>query len=149
LLLDYQGTLLLVSHDRDFLDNVVTSTLALEGDGRLGEYVGGYSDWLRQRPAPAAAMTPAPSVPATAAAVTPASPPSAKKKLGFKDQRELELLPAKIEQLETDIAARSAAMQDPAFYRQDAAAQQRANAELAAQQAELDAAYARWEALDG
>ena len=73
----------------------------------------------------------------------------AKKKLSYKDQRELELLPAKIEQLETDIAARSAAMQDAAFYKQDAAAQQRANAELAAQQAELDAAYARWEALDG
>ncbi|WP_330947372.1 ATP-binding cassette domain-containing protein [Thermomonas sp. LB-4] len=152
LLLDYQGTLLLVSHDRDFLDNVVTSTLALEGDGRLGDYVGGYSDWLRQRPASAAATTPAaaPSVTASAApAAATAAPAAAKKKLSYKDQRELELLPARIEQLETDIAARSAAMQDPAFYRQDAAAQQRANGELAAQQAELDAAYARWEALDG
>ena len=152
LLLDYQGTLLLVSHDRDFLDNVVTSTLALEGDGRLGDYVGGYSDWLRQRPASAAATTPAaaPSGTASAApAAATAAPAAAKKKLSYKDQRELELLPARIEQLETDIAARSAAMQDPAFYRQDAAAQQRANGELAAQQAELDAAYARWEALDG
>ncbi len=152
LLLDYQGTLLLVSHDRDFLDNVVTSTLALEGDGRLGDYVGGYSDWLRQRPASATASTSAaaPPVTASAAPVPPAAATAAtKKKLSYKDQRELELLPAKIEQLETDIAARSAAMQDPAFYRQDAAAQQRANAELAAQQAELDAAYARWEALDG
>ncbi|WP_447936484.1 ATP-binding cassette domain-containing protein [Thermomonas fusca] len=152
LLLDYQGTLLLVSHDRDFLDNVVTSTLALEGDGRLGDYVGGYTDWLRQRPvaqATAAASPASPASPAAPAPVPAAAPAPAKKKLSFKDQRELELLPARIEQLETDIAARSAAMQDPAFYRQDAAAQQRANAELAAQQAELDAAYARWEALDG
>jgi len=152
LLLDYQGTLLLVSHDRDFLDNVVTSTLALEGDGRLGDYVGGYTDWLRQRPvaqATAAASPASPASPAAPAPVPAAAPAPAKKKLSFKDQRELELLPARIEQLETDIAARSAAMQDPAFYRQDAAAQQRANTELAAQQAELDAAYARWEALDG
>ncbi|MDE2408314.1 MAG: ATP-binding cassette domain-containing protein, partial [Xanthomonadaceae bacterium] len=148
LLLDYQGTLLLVSHDRDFLDNVVTSTLALEGDGRLGDYVGGYSDWLRQRPAvqTQASVAASPAVPASPAASAPAP---AKKKLSYKDQRELEQLPAKIEQLEADIAARSAAMQDAAFYKQDAAAQQRANAELAAVQAELDAAYARWEALDG
>ncbi|MDE2408622.1 MAG: ATP-binding cassette domain-containing protein [Xanthomonadaceae bacterium] len=148
LLLDYTGTLLLVSHDRDFLDNVVTSTLALEGDGRLGEYVGGYSDWLRQRPSATATATAAKPAAPTATATAAAAPP-AKKKLSFKDQRELELLPAKIEQLETDIAARSAAMQDAAFYKQDTSAQQRANAELAAQQAELDAAYARWEVLDG
>ena len=150
LLLDYTGTLLLVSHDRDFLDNVVTSTLALEGDGRLGDYVGGYTDWLRQRPAAQtqASVAASPAVPATPVAPAPVPVP-AKKKLSYKDQRELELLPAKIEQLETDIAARSAAMQDAAFYKQDAAAQQRANAELAARQAELDAAYARWEALDG
>jgi ATP-binding cassette subfamily F protein uup len=114
----------------------------------LGDYVGGYSDWLRQRPASATASTSAAAPPVTASAA-PVPPAATKKKLSYKDQRELELLPAKIEQLETDIAARSAAMQDPAFYRQDAAAQQRANAELAAQQAELDAAYARWEALDG
>ncbi|MFN7137551.1 MAG: ATP-binding cassette domain-containing protein, partial [Thermomonas sp.] len=154
LLLDYPGTLLLVSHDRDFLDNVVTSTLVLEGDGRLGDYVGGYSDWLRQRPAPA---TPAPPA-ATAARPTPAPAPPppvpaaeapARKKLSYKDQRELEQLPGRIEQLETEIGARTAAMQDPAFYRQDGAAQQQANAALARLQAELDAAYARWEALDG
>ena len=68
---------------------------------------------------------------------------------GVLPDRYLGALPGRIEQLEADIAARTAAMQDPAFYRQDANAQQRANAELAAQQAELDAAYARWEALDG
>ena len=151
LLLDYQGTLLLVSHDRDFLDNVVTSTLALEGEGKLGEYVGGYSDWLRQRPAPVAPQAaPAPKpMPAPASVPAAAAPAAAKKKLSYKDQRELDALPGKIEQLETDIAARTAAMQDPAFYLQDAATQQRTNAELAALQAELDAAYARWSELDG
>jgi ATP-binding cassette subfamily F protein uup len=164
LLLDYKGTLLLVSHDRDFLDNVVTSTLALEGDGQLGEYVGGYSDWLRQRPSarhPGASRDPAFKQPLDTQAQRPQMDPglrgndeqktipAAKKKLSFKDQRELELLPAKIEQLETDIASRSAAMHDAAFYKQDAASQQRANTELAGQQAELEAAFARWEALDG
>ena len=146
LLLDYSGTLLLVSHDRDFLDNVVTSTLVLEGNGTLGEYVGGYSDWLRQRPA-ATQSAPAAPKPASPAAA-PANPAAAKKKLSYKDQRELEQLPARIEQLETDIAASTAAMQDPGFYRQDATAQQQANTALAALQVELDAAYARWEALD-
>src|SRR6185312_15149008 len=99
LLTDYQGTLLLVSHDRAFLDNVVSSTLVLEGRGQIGEYVGGYSDWLRQRPA------------------APAAAP--RRKLSFKDQRELEQLPARIEQLEADIAARGKAMNDPAFFQQD------------------------------
>lgn len=151
LLLDYSGTLLLVSHDRDFLDNVVTSTLALEGDGKLAEYVGGYSDWLRQKPATnSSASTEKPTItPPVASATTVTSPAPAKKKLSYKDQRELEQLPAKIEQLETDIAARTAAMQDATFYKQDTAAQQRANTELAALQAELDTAYARWETLDG
>ena len=150
LLLDYKGTLLLVSHDRDFLDNVVTSTLVLEGDGKLGEYVGGYSDWLRQRPAPSlpAEKTAAAPAPAPPAAAQPAPPAPARRKLSYKEQRELDALPARIEQLETEVAARTDAMQDPAFYTQDAAVQQRANAELATLQAELDAAYARWEALD-
>jgi ATP-binding cassette subfamily F protein uup len=76
-------------------------------------------------------------------------PVASKRKLSFKEQRELELLPARIEQLETDIASRTASMQDAAFYRQDAAAQLRANTELAALQAELDTCFARWEALDG
>jgi ATP-binding cassette subfamily F protein uup len=149
LLTDYTGTLLLVSHDRAFLDNVVTSTIVLEGEGRIGEYVGGYSDWLRQRPA-----TPVPvaarSAPAPAANPAPApAPAAAKRKLSFKDQRELEQLPARIERLENDIAARAQAMNDPDFFRQDAAAITRANEALAALQAELDAAYQRWSELDG
>ena len=149
LLGEYTGTLLLVSHDRDFLDNVVTSTLVLEGDGQLGDYVGGYSDWLRQRSAPAVASAEAVAsatttpVPAPAAASQPA-----KRKRSYKETRELEALPARIEALEADIAAQTQAMQQPAFFQQDGAAITAANTALAQSQAELDAAYARWEALE-
>ncbi|NNG11687.1 MAG: ATP-binding cassette domain-containing protein, partial [Halobacteria archaeon] len=98
LLMDYQGTLLLVSHDRAFLDNVVTSTLVFEGEGRIREYVGGYSDWLRQRKS---AKEPAAAKPARRLAPARAEPPAGKPcKLSYKDQRELDTLPAKIEALE-------------------------------------------------
>ncbi|SEJ45363.1 ATP-binding cassette domain-containing protein [Frateuria terrea] len=151
LLTDYTGTLLLVSHDRAFLDNVVTSTLVLEGDGQIGEYVGGYSDWLRQRPAtpvPAAAKSPSAPVAAPAPAPAPAAAP-AKRKLSFKDQRELEQLPLRIEQLETQIGERSAAMNEPSFFQQDGAAIVQANEALARLQSELDSAYSRWSELEG
>jgi ATP-binding cassette subfamily F protein uup len=148
LLTDYQGTLLLVSHDRAFLDNVVSSTLVLEGDGQVGEYVGGYSDWLRQRPA-AVVATPAPAARVAAPAPPPAPAPEARRKLSYKDQRELEQLPTRIEQLEADIAARGEAMNDPAFFQQDSAAIVKANEALAKLQAELETAYARWAELDG
>jgi ATP-binding cassette subfamily F protein uup len=155
LLGEYEGTLLLVSHDRDFLDSVVTSTLVMPdvgaNDGRIEEYVGGYSDWLRQRSATAdAAKTAARSpestkqAPATAAVVAPA-----KRKLSYKDQRELDELPARIEALETRIAEMTAAMNDPAFFQRDHAAVTAHNAALATAHAELERAYARWQALDG
>ena len=147
LLLDYKGTLLLVSHDRDFLDNVVTSTLVLEGEGRLGDYVGGYSDWLRQRRTPAATATA--SAPVKPALSRQPEPATAKRKLGFKETRELEQLPGRIEALEAEVARRTAAMNDPAYYQQPPADLQRANEELAAKQAELDHAYQRWSELDG
>lgn len=144
LLIDYKGTLLLVSHDRAFLDNVVSSTLVLEGRGQIGEYVGGYTDWLRQRPADQPA---APSANKHAAKV--ANPPTAaKRKLSFKDQRTLEQLPGRIEQLESEIATRAAVMNDPAFFQQDGSAIVQANQSLAALQTELDAAYAYWAELD-
>ncbi|MDO5505097.1 MAG: ATP-binding cassette domain-containing protein [Pseudoxanthomonas suwonensis] len=165
LLADYPGTLLLVSHDRDFLDNVVTSTLVMEGHGRVGEYVGGYSDWLRQRPEPAAQPATAPageagetaptttplSNPATGPApVTSTTPPSApaRRKLGYKDARELDALPARIERLEADIAAFTARMNDPGYFARDAEAITADNAALASLQAELDTAYARWDELE-
>ena len=137
-LLDFDGTLLLISHDRDFLDRVVTSTLAFEDDGRVREYVGGYSDWLRQRPEPGArtiAQLPAVAVPgatasaarghtgAAAAASTaapaqkPAKPP--KRKLSYLEQKELAALPERIEQLESEIAALQARLSDPATYASD------------------------------
>ncbi|MFD0738395.1 ATP-binding cassette domain-containing protein [Lysobacter koreensis] len=148
LLGEYPGTLLLVSHDRDFLDNVVTSTLVMEGNGRVGEYIGGYSDWVRQRPVASVA---APSQARSASmpvAPTVATPVEAKRKLSFKDARELEQLPARIEALETRVAAMTAQMNEPAFYQRDAAAITAHNAELAVAQRELDAAYARWAELD-
>ncbi|AKC85414.1 ATP-binding cassette domain-containing protein [Pseudoxanthomonas suwonensis] len=154
LLADYAGTLLLVSHDRDFLDNVVASTLAMEGGGRVGDYVGGYTDWLRQRPAPADAVAPKSVAKDVAPAETPvaASMPTAsgaKRKLSYKDARELEQLPARIEALEGELAALAAAMSDAAFYQQDAGAVAAHTQRMAAAQAELDAAYARWAELDG
>jgi len=157
----YRGTLLLVSHDREFIDNVVTSTLVLEGDGRVGDYVGGYSDWLRQRAEPAGSNRSIEAARTAAATLSPANPPPVdeaqgrlegegiKRKLSYKDARELEMLPARIEALEQEIAARTQAMQDPQFFRQDNAAIVAANAALAEVQAELDAAYSRWQALDG
>ena len=146
LLLDYKGTLLLVSHDRAFLDNVVSSTLALEGEGRIGEYVGGYTDWLRQRPIEQSTAAGS-GKPLVAKVETPPAP--TKRKLSFKDQRRLEQLPGRIEQLEREIAARTAAMNDPAFFQQDSSAIVEANKALAALQAELDTAYAHWAELDG
>ena len=150
LLADYPGTLLLVSHDRDFLDNVVTSTIVMEGGGRIGEYVGGYSDWLRQRP-----VTPVGAVigntkptPAPEAASPPPPPALAKKKLGYKEARELEALPGRIEALENEVAERTQRMNDPSYFQRDAANVNADNAALADAQAALDAAYLRWQALE-
>jgi len=150
LLTNYRGTLLLVSHDRQFLDNVVTSTLVLEGDGRVGEYVGGYTDWLRQRPTttnslvarrPGAGQDDESKAPISAIS-------SAKRKLSYKDARELEQLPARIEQLERAIAEQTSAMQSPEFFKQQAAAITAANTIMSELQADLDATYARWQALE-
>ncbi len=150
LLADYPGTLLLVSHDRDFLDNVVTSTLVMEGEGRIGEYVGGYSDWLRQRPAPAPERAATPVRPAPPPQATSPMPPvaPARKKLGYKETRELEALPERIEAMEAEIAERSARMNDPGYFQRDAFEVQADNAALADVQAALDGAYARWQELD-
>ena len=154
MLIDFPGTLILVSHDRAFLDNVVTSSLVMEGNGRVGDYVGGYTDWLRQRPiaqriAAAAGSAPrltpqaAPNPQAAALAAEPA-----RRKLSYKEQRELADLPVRIEVLDTEIAALTAQIQDPAFYRQPAEAVTAANARLSALQSELEQAYARWQSLE-
>jgi ATP-binding cassette subfamily F protein uup len=149
LLIDYPGTLLLVSHDREFLDNVVTSTLVMEGEGRVGEFVGGYSDWLRQRRAPVASIAAKPGGAKAAvpvAAPAPAAP--AKRKLGFKEQRELDALPARIEALDAELAQLAHAIQQPDFYQRGPEHIASTNARMAAIDAELAAAYALWEALE-
>jgi ATP-binding cassette subfamily F protein uup len=145
LLIDYKGTLLLVSHDRAFLDNVVSSTLVLEGHGRVGEYVGGYTDWLRQRPTEQSSAP----IAGKPAGKVDTLPVAAKRKLSFKDQRLLEQLPKRIEQLEHEIARQTATMNEPAFFQQDRGVIVQANQSLAALQADLDEAYAHWSELDG
>jgi len=149
LLGEYPGTLLLVSHDRDFLDNVVTSTLVMQdgAPGRVGEYVGGYSDWLRQRADVAPKSAPPKSVAATANAAVP-SAAATKRKRSYKETRELEQLPLRIEALENQVATLTAQMNDPAFYQRDGAAITAHHATLAQVHADLDAAYARWSELE-
>jgi ATP-binding cassette subfamily F protein uup len=146
-LLEYPGTLLLVSHDRAFLDNVVTSTLVLEGDGRVGEYVGGYTDWLRQRDERATAAK-AQSAPAPAAKAPPA-PLRARRKLGYKEQRELDALPAHIDALEQQIARLHEAMARPEIYTGDGSAVADAQRELAEAEAALEHCVTRWAELEG
>ena len=143
LLVDYQGTVLVVSHDRAFLNDVVTSTLAVEKDGIVKEYDGGYDDYLRQR----TLVTPSKSAEAEAPRST-APLKERLRKLSYKEQRELEALPARIETLETQVHQLHAAMADPAFYRRDSSEIGAANAELDATEKDLTAAYARWELLE-
>ncbi len=150
-LLTYNGTILLVSHDRDFLNNVVTSTIVLEGGGRLAEYAGGYDDWLRQRPEPPAPAETRPAKKADKAERPVAGRPARPgRKLSYKQTKELEALPGKIESLEAEQARLIAALSSPEFYASNAAAGvSSANERLGALQRELDAAYALWEDLDG
>jgi len=148
LLLDFQGTILLVSHDRALLDNVVTGTLVLEGEGRVQDYVGGYTDWLRQRDA--AVLTQAQAQPTQIAQpkAAPAPPRKAATKLSFKEERELAALPGRIEALETEQGALHARLADPGLYQQGGEAVAGAQGRLASVEAELAEVYARWEALE-
>ncbi len=139
-LVAFTGTLLLVSHDRAFLDNVITSSLVFEGEGIVREYVGGYTDWLRQRPARAA-----PSRPPAAATAAKKTAPDA---LTTAERRELRTLPDIIGRLEQRIAALEAEFAKPGFYERGAEAIQRASQRLASTEADLDTAMARWEALE-
>ncbi|MFM8635641.1 MAG: ATP-binding cassette domain-containing protein [Planctomycetia bacterium] len=151
-LVQFSGTVLVVSHDRSFLDNVVTSTLVFEpkGDGvacSVMEHVGGYSDWLRQRSQASATAATESRARATPAALPP-EPGNARKKRSFKEQRELESLPAVIETLETEIAGLHAAMAVPDYYRQRGELLPRDQASLRDLEARLAAAFTRWEALE-
>ena len=156
-LVDWPGTLLLVSHDRAFIDHVVTSTLVFEGDGKVQEYVGGYEDWLRQRDS---------GKPGTQTATTKQTPPSpvgldsspvgldfsrapgTKKKLSFKEQREMDDLPRRIERLEAEQAELHARIASPDFYKEPPDAIARALARVDELKGSLHDAYARWDELD-
>ncbi|MGZ8441724.1 MAG: ATP-binding cassette domain-containing protein, partial [Candidatus Deferrimicrobiaceae bacterium] len=152
LLLEYAGTLLLVSHDRAFLNNVVTSTLVIGADGTVAEYAGGYDDWLKQR---GEGVSP----PGTGTTPSPREKPRPKRegprKLSFKERRELSELPGRIRDAEAGIAALEAerdelqrSMAEPAFYRRDGARIAQERARLEAVQIAIEEAYHRWESLE-
>lgn len=152
LLADYEGTLLLVSHDRSFVDNVVTSTIVFEGDGKLREYVGGYADWQRQR-------SPLPVTPESAhqkhdkmkrmtAHKVAAKTATQKPKLSYREQQELEALPERIELLEQALQQLEQQVIQAGFYRQDKQRISTTLAELENMRKDVRAAYQRWEHLD-
>ena len=146
LLVDYQGTVLLVSHDRAFLNDVVTSTRVIQDDGLVKEYEGGYDDYLRQRPAePASQSRPNPDVPRKKPADTPREQ---SRKLSFKERKELDGMPGRIEQLEKTVQDLHAAMAEPSHYRQDRDEIASAKKRLEGLERDLAAAYARWHALE-
>ena len=146
-LLEFDGTLLLVSHDRDFLDNVVTSTLVFEGGGRIGEYVGGYSDWLQQRPVPSS--TKGESEQGTLVREVKHERAGRPRKRSYKEQRELDVLPDRIEQLEAELDEVQQQLSDPAVYEQMGADGLAGLGErLKTLEESLEVAYARWEELE-
>jgi ATP-binding cassette subfamily F protein uup len=151
LLEDYPGTVFLVSHDRMFLDNVVTQVIVAEGEGHWREFVGGYTDWERVRDttatAKAAAAKAAPKAePAPAAAA--AAPAAPKKKLSYKEQRELDELPKLIAALEDEQTALNVQLSDPDFYKKNAAEAKRVNARIEQIEGELLEALEKWEAIE-
>ena len=144
-LVKFNGTILLVSHDRRFLNNVVTSTFVFEGDGRIEEYLGGYEDWQRER-----ARTVAEVVPALAPAAEPRKdgPVSGTKKLSYRERLELESLPARIETLEAERARLDATIAGAEFYKESPSAINGVLERAEAVRVELDVLYRRWDELD-
>ena len=133
----------MVSHDRAFLNNVVTSTLVFEGDGRVREYVGGYDDWLRQR---RHATTPAAAAPKKKPRPRPTRPEP--RRLTFKERRELAALPARIELLEREKTGLGTAMATPEFYKRPSAEIAADTARAEAVETDLAEVYDRWETLE-
>jgi len=145
-LFEYNGTILMVSHDREFLNNVVTSTVVFEGEGCLQEYVGGYDDWLTQRNASA---EPPKSMASKEQKQKTERPPRQKQKLSYKETRELERLPQTIEALEKEKQRLTATLNSPELYAsRDLAKVKAANDRLEALEKELDEAYHRWDELE-
>jgi ATP-binding cassette subfamily F protein uup len=146
---DYPGTVLLVSHDRDFLDRVVTSVIAAEGSGYWTEYAGGYSDMLAQRGADLMARPVVKKAKSGKTAQTaPASPAPGRRKLSFKEKHALETLPSRMEKLRTEIATLQKALADPTFYVRDSTAFERAANALAAAETALSEAEEQWITLE-
>ncbi|MCW9028227.1 MAG: ATP-binding cassette domain-containing protein, partial [Kangiella sp.] len=150
---NYPGTLMLVSHDRDFLNNVVTSTIAFEGHGTVKEYVGGYDDWLRQKPTDAGGTSNAKLAQEKQKDSEPKTKASNKgqkklKKLSYKDQLELDKLPELLAELEGKIEAVHKQMSDPEFYQKDGDTIADTKQALEQLEAELEQKFERWEALE-
>ncbi len=143
LLIDYKGTLLLVSHDRAFINNVVTDSLVFEGNGQVNNYVGGYDDWLRQRKL----NEEKPVSKSKSSEKKVKQAPT--KKLSYNDQRELDALPKKIEVLETELEQIQQALSDPELYQKQADKVPTLNARREEAEAELAHCYERWEVLEG
>jgi len=156
LLMDFSGTLLLVSHDRTFLNNIVSSTIAFEGHGQVKEYIGGYDDWLRQKGSRSTVNDKTETQKSSAGATaddtkSPNISQSAKPKpakLSYKLQRELDQLPAKIDELEKQIAAIQTLMTEAGFYQRDASEVVKVGNELKEAQAQLEHCFMRWEELE-
>jgi ATP-binding cassette subfamily F protein uup len=155
LLLDYSGTLLLVSHDREFLNNLVTSTISLDGNGNAVEYVGGYDDWVRQSQAALKPSAPGKSVKSTSVETKTETKADPNRKMSYKEQKALEAqqqelaeLPARIEVLEEEQAQISKLMADASFYQGDTDEIAKTAARLKEIEEELVQAYQRWEELD-
>ncbi len=145
LLVNYPGTLLLVSHDREFLDHVVTSTLVFVGNGKIEEYIGGYQDWLQQRKSIAASVSAAQKN--TAGKLT-AEKNKPNKKLSYKEQQELKALPQRIEKLDAEITELQQQIAAPEFYQKDSAIITQTMTKLTKLTADLEQAYQRWEELE-
>ncbi|UVW35325.1 ATP-binding cassette domain-containing protein [SAR92 clade bacterium H455] len=145
LLIDYKGTVLLVSHDRSFLNNVVTSTLVFEGNAVINQYIGGYDDWLRQRKAE---LTPSTGKASATASKASSKTDATVKKRSYKVQRELDKLPAEIERLEAEIAAISEQINQPDFYQAERSVTAAIEKNLTTVQEQLNHCYQRWEELE-
>jgi ATP-binding cassette subfamily F protein uup len=147
MLVDYPGTILLISHDRDFLDRLVAGTIVPEGRGRWAEYAGGYSDMLSQRGADLTREAPKKEKKETPAPVK-AEPAASKKRMSFKDKHALETLPQQIADMQNKAKALAAKLDDPRLYVRDRAAFETATAELGQLQHDIEAAEERWLALE-
>lgn len=143
LLLNFEGTLLLVSHDRAFLNNVVTSTLVFEGEGRVEEYAGGYDDWLLQRP-----QAPSPTAKPEKSSKKEPVKKAAHRKLSYKEERELEALPKRLEEMEKEKEELHWQLADPTLYQKDSATIPRTKKRLEELEQELKTTFDRWESLE-